>query len=326
VWFLGIERVLLGVHERQFLTLAAVGMTALAAAAVVASATYVWLYRRFDRVLLRSATESTTSASAPTATAVRQSRGTHGPFAAVLEFTHITLRRSPLHQGVVAGVSACGVGLVVNALAGVNESVRGTGPASAALADAILWAPFALMLTTAFALRAAFSLPIDHRANWVFQMTEQADTRAEQLRAAERLLWTAVALPLAIVLPLEWMVFGPRAVLCVAIGTPYGILLVELLLSGWQRIPFTCSYLPGKRFVGQTLALGAAAFWAFTGVGAFLGRQALFHHGRAVVAITLMTAGAVVLRRSRLNRWRRHPLLFEDQLPEAIQPLNLLSR
>jgi hypothetical protein len=327
VWFLGIERVLLGVHDRQFVTLAVVGVSALAAAAVVAGVTYVSLYRRFDRVLLRSSAERGTSASALGASAVRRSRGTPGSFAAVLEFAQITLRRSPLHQGVFAGLSACGAGLVVNALAGgLNGWVPGTGLASAALADAILWAPFALMLTTAFALRAAFSLPVDHRANWVFQMTEHADTRAEQLGAGERLLWTAVALPIAIVLPLEWLVFGPRALMCVAIETPYGVLLVELLLSGWQRIPFTCSYLPGKRFIGQTLALGAGAFWAFTGIGTFLARQALSHQGRAVVAIALMTAAAVMLRRSRLNRWRRHPLVFEDRMPQEIEPLSLSAR
>jgi hypothetical protein len=327
VWFLGIERVLLGAHDRQFVILAIVGASALAAAAVVAGATYVSLYRRFDRVLLRSSAERRTSASAFGATAVRRLRRTQGVFAAVLEFTRITLRRSPLHQGVFAGLSACGVGLVVNALVGgLSGSVQGTGLAAAALADAIVWAPFALMLTTAFALRAAFSLPVDHRANWIFQMTERADTRVDQLRAAERLLWTAVAVSIAIVLPLEWLVFGPGAMMCVAIATPYGLLLVELLLRGWQRIPFTCSYLPGKRFIGQTLALGAAAFWAFTGVGAFLAQQALSHERRAVVAIGLLTAAAVVLRRSRLNRWRQHPLLFEDRMPETIEALNLSPR
>jgi hypothetical protein len=326
VWFLGIERVLLGAHEQQFVTLAVVGVSALAAAAVIAGATYMSLYRRFDRVLLRSSAGSATSAPAFGATAARRSRGAQGAFAAVLDFARITLRRSPLHQGVVAGLSACGVGLAVNALpGGLNGSVP-TGLADPALVDAILWAPFAVMLTTAFALRAAFALPIDHRANWIFQMTEQADTRGEQLRVAERLLWTAIALPMTIVLPLQWLAFGPRAVMCVAIAAPYGVLLVELFLSGWQRIPFTCSYLPGKRFIGQTLALGTAGFWAFTGVGAFLARQALSHQGRAVAAIALMTAAAVVLRRSRLNRWRQHPLVFEDRMPQEIEPLNLSAR
>ena len=85
----------------------------------------------------------------------------------------------------------------------------------------------------------------------------------------------------------------------------------------------SCSYLPGKRFVGQTLALGAAAFWAFAGIGAFLVRQALQRPARVAVVMAIVGAVALVWRRHRLNRWRQNPLLFEDQLPELLQPLDL---
>jgi hypothetical protein len=322
-WFLGVERVLLGTHDPQLIRLAAVGLAALLASGVIAFGTYVSVYRHFDRVLLRSSGGGRSPEQAWRLERLRRSRRDKGAFRAVLDFSRITLGRSALHQGVVAGLSACGVGLVINALPGsLNGSPAGR-ESSAGLQDAMLWAPFALMLATAFALRAAFMLPVEHRANWVFQMTEQPETRHEQLRVVERLLWVAIALPIAIALPAQWFVLGPRAVMCIVVAAPYGLLLVELLLVGWQRIPFTCSYLPGKRFVGQTLALGAAAFWALAGIGAFLVRQALQRPARVTVVMAIVGAVALVWRRHRLNRWRQNPLLFEDQLPELLQPLDL---
>lgn len=325
-WFLGIERVLLGAHDRHLVTLATIGVAALAVAAVVACGTYVSLYRHFDQVVLRSSGEGRATAPSRSFRRARRRREERGASAAVHDFTRITLTRSALHQGIVAGLSACGVGVVVNALVGnLNGSLDRSVWSTVGLSDAILWAPFALMLATAFALRAAFSLPVDLGANWVFQMTEQAETRGEQLRVVERLMWTAVAVPLGIMLPFEWLVLGPRAVLCLAIGAPYGALLVELLLTGWQRIPFTCSYVPGKRFIGQTLALGLAGFWAFAGTGAFLVRHGLDHPLRSVLVIGTITIAAGALRRYRLQRWRQHALLFVDQLPVVVQRLGLSS-
>jgi hypothetical protein len=324
-WFLGIERVLLGTDDGHLIRLAEIGVGAFLTATAIAFSTYVSVYKHFDRVLLRSSGGGRRPEQPwRFGRSTRSDRSDKGAFRAVLDFTRITLGRSALHQGVVAGLSACGIGLVLNSLIGnVNSSIRTSEWASAGLIEAVLWAPFALMLTTAFALRAAFQLPVEYRANWVFQMTEQDETRHDQLRVVERVLWAAIALPIAITLPVDWLVLGPRAVMCVVVAAPYGLLLVEFLLASWQRIPFTCSYLPGKRFVGQTLALGAAAFWVFGGIGTFLVRRGLERPGRTAVVMAIIAGVAMVLRRNRLSRWRQHPLLFEDQLPELLRPLDL---
>jgi hypothetical protein len=323
-WFVGVERVLLGSTDRADVMLALVGATVLAVAAAVAFGAYLSLYRHFDTVALRSSGSGRLSDPPVLLISFRIGISKGGPFRAVYDFVRLTLQRASLPQGVVTSLSACGAAVVFNGLAGdVRTSMQGAA-IPAHLVDTVIWSPFALMFAVAFALKASFSLPVDRQANWVFRMTEGSETRHEQLRVVERVMWwTAVAAPVMLLVPLEWLLLGPRALACIAVGIPYGLLFVELLLTGWQRIPFTCSYLPGKRFVGQTIVLGLAAFWFFGNVGAFLVGQGLGRPWRALLVIATLTVIVGVLRRHRLKRWRETPLLFEDQFPDVLQRLGL---
>src|SRR5262249_59046997 len=68
-----------------------------------------------------------------------------------------------------------------------------------------------------------------------------------------------VVLPLVIMAPLEWALFGPRAIFPLATNAACALLWVEVLLRGWRRLPFTCSYVPGKQAVAQTTVVGIGA-------------------------------------------------------------------
>src|SRR5262249_47601702 len=152
----------------------------------------------------------------------------------ITDFTLATLRRSSLHQGVLVAISALGLTLAINR---INGQVA---------AYAILGAVWLLMFFIGIATRAAIALPIDQRANWVFRMTESDATRPTQLRAVTRLMrQTTVIVPLVLMAPFEWTLFGPRALLALAMHAVCGLLWVEVLLRGWRRLPFTSSYMPG---------------------------------------------------------------------------------
>ena len=111
------------------------------------------------------------------------------------------------------------------------------------LISTVIWAPFALVFGMNVALRAALILPIELRANWIFRMTEDEATRAEELSAVVRtLIFVGVVVPLAVLFPVEFSVLGPRAVHCTSIAGLCGLVLVELHMAESQRIPFTCSY------------------------------------------------------------------------------------
>ena len=105
---------------------------------------------------------------------------------------------------------------------------------------AIMGAPWLLMFAAGLATRASIALPIEQRANWIFRMTERETTRVDQLRAVVCLMrQLTVGLPLILIAPLEWALFGPRAVFALAANAACALLWVEVLLRGW-RDALTC--------------------------------------------------------------------------------------
>jgi hypothetical protein len=267
----------------------------------VALGSYVFLYHRFERVIFR-----------PLSGSDRVPRERRGGTAAIGPFIRATLTRSPLHQAVFVIIAACGAGLVLNSFVG------GWDP------GAVIWAPFALMLVMNVALRAALVLPIELRANWIFRVTEDEATRAEELSAVVRtMILLGVVLPLAMLFPVEWVVLGPRAIHCTSIAFLCGLVLVELQMAEWKRIPFTCSYAPSKQFVGLTLLIGVAAFVAFTTIGSRLVSYSVSHPVGWLAVMAILGAVSLYLRRERLWVARRTALMFEDVLPNEVEPLKL---
>jgi hypothetical protein len=319
-WFLGVERLMFGGADVYTARLGHIGLVALAAAAVCSTAAYLVLYRRFDRVMLRSLQVTRRRPRVPFAFAAN-------PWGrAIGDFTHATLRRSALHQGVLLGVTACGLALALNRLVDpqVIAWVRSLATARLDVVLAIMGAPWLLMFAAGLGTRAALALPIEQRANWIFRMTESEATRGQQLRAVVRLMRQAtVGLPLVLMAPLEWGLFGPRAIFALAANAACALLWVEVLLRGWRRIPFTCSYMPGKQTAAQTTVVGVGLLvLGVTLCGAIAvgsARSPLF----GIIAVALIGAVTWAFARARLALWSYAPLEFDDALPSAIDSLQL---
>ena len=187
-----------------------IGAVACAGSVTIAAIAYAVLYRRFDRVMLqRVGRRRPEERRELRLYGVRETRP---GVAAISLFTHATLARSPLHQGVFIAISAVGAGLVLNSLIGVRAIPR-LQTYEQALAYAVTWAPFALTFAMTLAVRAALVLPIEPRANWVFRMTDNDSSRVEQINAVvDSMVRLGVVAPLAILLPIEWAIFRWRRV------------------------------------------------------------------------------------------------------------------
>jgi hypothetical protein len=326
VWFVGLERTLLGEDDDFFADLGVQAVAALIVAGVAALATYVHAYRRFDRVMLRS---FVTPARPPIVLRLRLDWRSQAPgFSAVRAFVVATLGRSALHQGTVIALSACGGALVVNSFvsAGITSWMSGHAP-ERRLVEAAMWAPFVLVFVGTMAVRASMALPIERRANWVFRMTERDDTRRGQLEAAHyAMVRFGIALPLLLLLPLQLAVAGSRALVAPVVAGSAGLLMAEILLRDWRRIPFTCSYLPGKRSVTYTVVTAFTAFTFFSTIGWLLTLGCLARPQRAAYVVTVLGIPALILRQRRVKTWRTVPLLFEDRFPDEPEGLGLSAR
>jgi len=320
-WFVGLQQVLHGSRDPWFVQLAGIAVAAVGAAAAIVATTYAVLFRRFERLVRRSA-----AMPPPWSDTDRTRVATHATpaFRAVHRFTLLTLRRSQLHQSVLVGLSACGVGMAVNRLIDANLAgwLGAGGPPPSSLAAAAVWTPFGLMFVCGLGVRAALALPMEHRANWIFRMTEDETTRREQLRAVDRVVTMyVVGVPVAAALPVLWITMGSTAVIAAAIVALIGFVFVHAVLLDWRRIPFTCSYLPGKRFVARSVLLGSLAFAFFPLTGVRLVHVATAGPKQALTIAAVLSPVAYLLRRRRFAVWRQTPLLFDDEFPD--EPLQL---
>ena len=111
-------------------------------------------------------------------------------------------------------------------------------------------------------VKALFAMPFALKANWIFQMTA-VHKPASYARAVRNSLLLISAVPVwfgASVLYLSlWPGLPALGHMTVLVIT--GVLLSELLLYEFRKIPFTCSYLPGQS--NLKLRAGAYAFLLF---------------------------------------------------------------
>ena len=332
-WFVGLQRALLGTSDSWFQMLAGIALTGLAAGVLIVATAYVLLFKHFEQLLLRPPSISQSwllGDQAPSQASITvDSRDRHvvesSAFRAVYRFTSTTLRRSELHQGVLLGLTACGVALTSNRLVGAGWFHRAgmDKQRGAFLHYLAVWTPFALMFICGLSMRAAIAVPMTHRANWIFRLTEKEGARSEQMRAAERIVtWHTVGLPIAAGVPVLWSVIGWKdAAIATLIVALVGAVFIHGVLLEWRRIPFTCSYMPGKRLIVYTIVPGFAAFVLFAAVGVRLVQASLQAMDIAIVVGIGLLVLAVVLRRRRIAQWKETPLMFEDELPD--QPVQL---
>lgn len=156
-------------------------------------------------------------------------------------FVAKTLLRSEAHRLVVTAVGGLALVLAVQALMHASEGVKSVREAAMS-ADA-LSIPFILTFLLIIGLRAVFEIPVELRANWIFQlMLDREQQECEPL--ARRVILLAV---LPWVVSITFLVYFHVAGVLVAnlhalLVTVWAVLLTNLLLIRFRKLPFTCSF------------------------------------------------------------------------------------
>jgi hypothetical protein len=326
-WFVGVERWILGNATPFYERLALTGVVCTAAVAVVASMCYLTLDRRFDRVMTGQGGRAggvglpgRVSQGRVSSQAGTRSRWMLLPppaYVAVRRFTSATLARSGLHQLAACAAVAAGMSLALN---GVMLNV---GARHIWLVRAAIGGPLTAMIVAVLGLRYTLLLPTNLRAAWIFRTTERDDTRARQLDAVRHTLWVrAVVIPILLLAPVQALILGANATIAaIPLIAALGWVLVELVIHGWRRIPFTCTVLFGKRPAPHSLMALFALFFVFSTIRTAVVYAALQSGGAWVMTMAGVLSVAGVLRRHRLLTWGRLPLEFEDYLRGGIEVL-----
>lgn len=183
---------------------------------------------------------------------------------------------------------------------------------------------FIMMTVGVVGLRGVFSLPISLKANWMLRVTQLRPTKT-YIAATRRALLFFGTLPILLIsamLGLQFRPLGPVAQHLIFL-TLLGLLLTECAMIHFDKIPFTCSYLPGKANV-------QVVFWGFVFVVVMLSfllalaEQDALRKPLEFVAM-MGVAGLATVGLSVMNRVQAKSavLYFEEEEPEVLIGLGL---
>jgi hypothetical protein len=245
---------------------------------------------------------------------------------AIGQFSIRTLVRSRQHRVILAFYLGIGFAITIFLLKAPELKERLPGGADPwRRADTPLLAASIAMLTLAIVgTRVVFAMPLELRANWIFRVIGmQGGTRT--LTAARRALMLTAALPLCSIAAVLCLWLWPlrQAAGHVALLALLAILLTDLCLLGFRKVPFACSYLPGKSPI-HLLFLGALGLMHFILLNVKLERQML-QSGRDTLWMLLPFAVAAVGLRIyvKLTRDAKEELQFEEAIDPAVMELGL---
>jgi hypothetical protein len=342
MWFLGLYQNLLGSHEAVYESLTRLAVRGLGLVAFISAVTYFLSYRRFVR---RAIEQGGDEAAEP-----GQIERLLGRLAdrfvvrkpierAVFYFVGKTIARSARHRLYLAAYVGVGFAFVTEGLVALVSATHhyrsGPSLASALPSNLIssLTAPDAALLSiplvlSFFALsgmRVVFPLPAELRANWIFQLTEN-EHRRECLAGMRKSMVTWAIVPLfALLWPVCAFLWGWRvASLELLFAVTLSLILMELLLLRFFKIPFTCSYLPGK----ANITLMGAFYWLGFSTYAYTMASLeawLLQHLLAWAIFYVLLLAALAGLVSHRNRVLDEGFVFayEDNLEPAVRELNL---
>jgi hypothetical protein len=309
-WFLGVFANLAGVDSPLMVGLGELGRVAIGIAVVLAVLSLGMAYRRTMRKLVEEPDIAPNQR-------IRLRLPAWGDTLtmALTNFTLKTMLRSKQHRLLYA--LYLGIGFAF-ALACARRMLYGTGKLFVAdVRGPLLVASLLLLCCAVLGMRVVMTIPIALRANWVFRITMLRDE--ERYLGAVRRAFVGLGLgPVLIVLGLVFAVLWPIHVVVLGL---WAWILVECALAGFAKIPFACSYLPGKANLHVRSGAFALVLVGITDVFVDVEKRAF------VDLRTLVWMLAALLGVGWVVRWRgmrnRKPIAFEEVPAKDIHAMEL---
>ena len=316
VWSLGLYQWLLGDSDPQFRYLAFRALIVLCLSILVAIVSYLISYRRHRELAIEGL---------PAAGRRSQLTGRildlmvpNTRQQAILVFMTKTLARSGQHRIVLIAYFGFAFALVLTGVAGMPALMKPDRVTVASFA----YAHMVLLLFLAAGLRQVFGIPSELRANWTFQVIEK-EGREQWLRAVDSIatlpaILTIIALPA----PFEIAILGWRGAREALLFAAAYLLLYDSLFYSWQKLPFTCSYVPGQQNTFFVVLRFFAVLSVLSVLHLFL-VACLYNAGLYIAVTAILLVSWSVVRRSRRYTWSYTPLRFVEEQEPAVRSLNL---
>jgi hypothetical protein len=172
-------------------------------------------------------------------------------------------------------------------------------------------------------LRLVVAIPVALRANWIFQLT-QIHAPGVYVRAVRQTLLGLSVVPVWLLISAAMLWQFPVWTTLVHLLALWivGSILIDIALMSLHKLPFACSYLPGK-------AKLHLLFWIGIILGIPMANQAgsfeswfLISGLRSALLIAVLASCAIATRRSAVRRGRRiERMIFQEE--EALDLISL---
>jgi hypothetical protein len=321
-WFLGLYQQLNGSMDSGFQPLVHRAWTGLAVTVLGTAATILLAYFRTLRKIVEQPDILPGSR-----------RGSWSPSFgnnlqnAVSLFTARTLMRSRQHRMVLSFYFSVGFTIMLvfldPSLANLKIAhISATEQASVPfIAVSIL-----MMCVAAAAVRVVFALPITLRANWIYRITETRNVTL-YTKALRRTFLILVITPVWTIFAALFLAIWPwklAASHLICLGL-LGIILCDLAIYRFHKIPFTCSYLPGK----GNVQFGFWIFFALLVLSSLVAAtewEMLQKPISGVIVLLALVAAAIAARWRTAESARAADLMqFDETDTEGILSLNIGS-
>jgi hypothetical protein len=243
---------------------------------------------------------------------------------AVALFSMRTLFRSRQHRMILSFYLGLGVAIVI----GFSRSMLSRGihlrMTDANIEIVLLFASILAMVMAVLALRVVVSIPILLRANWIFRVTQIRPPLhyLDAIRLSWSLLAAAPVLALLVCVSLPifpwWKILAHLVMMMLLAAT-----LIELCLSTFRKIPFTCSYLPGKGKLHFVFWMGLFFIALWLKKLAVFEDRLLYDRQGFLLAVLSMSLVVMGLRWWSRRDGRLEELVFEEEDVHELVSLKL---
>ena len=190
----------------------------------------------------------------------------------------------------------------------------------------IILPTFSMMFFAVGGLRNVFSLPISLTANWVLRTTQLSPSE-KYIAVTRTILLCFSVVPVWLVSAFLSLAFRPwhQVTAHLAVLALLGWILAEINLIGFYKVPFTCSYLPGKSNI-QFIFWGFVIFIITVALPAAEFELGSFNGPFRYVCMMVVLSGAAIWLWAFNRRRASAAILYFEELPtELITTLKLVS-
>ncbi len=319
-WFFGFYQTLVGHADTASVLRAEIAIGATILTVLLAMGLYMSSYSALCRRALEGPPATSRRLWAFVPRFQRTTRhGFNSPMRrAIRQFAINTLFRSRSHRMMLSIYAGVALAIVISSAASI--AVRNNGAALWVPSPPMLSLPLVIQFLLLVGLRVIISVPSEPKARWAFRACEPMD-RGEAVTAARDTMLVVIVWPTVALAFLQGVIFWSPwlALLHATFDLVVGTAFAELLIARTTKLPFACSYFPGKSRVFTLWPFYIMFFFYYSVFLAVVESVLLRRPSRFAVfcGITLLiTWGLASYRRRTLAQ--QPGLLFDEEDPDAI--------